>query len=226
MPNWNLKELMSAATARIGHRADIAKSDVSFWVNVAYAEVAEAAEHNELQRLAITSVASGDSRIEMPENASQVLNLSYFTENMTSAKTLERIAPEAMDSVGFHPHAQPRRYAEYNDWLTLWPSPDSGYSIIMRYKSYASDMLGEAEIPSVASDMRKAILYLAESHLHDLIGNEEEAMLAQGKYHNYISSVKDSRAKMQASRGQFKAQLVRRHPRGRVSSRSYIFDRD
>lgn len=215
MPSWTLGKLMSTATIRIGHRADIAASDVSFWINEAYMEVAQLANPSLLEFLAYTSIVSGESRIAPPDAFQEVIHLSYFTPGpiANSNGTLKRISTEEMDAKGHYPVAKSTSYAMYNDWIELWPSPDSSYSLLMRYRSYATDMVDTSDIPSVETEWRKAILYLGEAYLHELVGNNEEGAVARGRYYTYTQSLKDAKAHRDSTGGEVRLSLSQRRRR-------------
>lgn len=206
---------MSASTTRIGHRSDIAASEVSFWINEAYMEVAQAARPSLLEHLAYTSIVSGESRIAVPDAFMEVIHLSYFTPGSAanSFGTLQKMSTEQMDAEGHYPVAKPRGYASYNDWIELWPSPDSSYSLLMRYRSYATDLIDTTDVPSVETEWQKAILYLGEAYLHELVGNNEEGATARGRYYAYVSSLKDAKAHRDGAEGEVRLQLTHRRRR-------------
>lgn len=213
MPAWSLGDLMSQATARIGNRSDLAASTVSFWVNAAYAEVAQAAPSAQMETIAVSSTTSGENRIELPTDCMELLNLSWLTDiGHGSSRTLRRASINQVDQAGFLPIGKPQQYAQFNSWLELWPSPDSSYSLQMRYLAYVSDMTATTAIPSLATEWRPGILYLAEAMLHELVGNEIEGASARARYAGYVASLKDKEARRQSAGG-MRVSLVQRKSR-------------
>lgn len=202
MPAWTLSDLCSRATTRIGHRSDIALSDASFWVNAAYQEVAQAAPGALLETITVSSTTSGENRLELPADCMEVLNLSWLTDiGHGSARTLRRIDVSRADQAGFLPIGKPQEFALFSNWLELWPSPDSSYSLQLRYYAYPSDMTATTAVPSLATEWRQAVLYLAEAFLHEHVGNELEGANARARYAGYVASLKDTQARRQASGG-------------------------
>lgn len=192
---------MSSATARMGRRSDIAVSDASYWVNVAYQEIAAAAPGALLETITVSSTTSGENRLELPADMMELINLSYLTagDGVASALTLRRTGVNRVDQAGFRPQGKPEEYAMFNNWIELWPSPNSSYSLQMRYYAYPSDMTLAAAVPSLATEWRPAVMYLAEAFLHELVGNDLEGASARARYVGYTASLKDTQARRQAS---------------------------
>jgi hypothetical protein len=204
---------MSRATARIGKRSDIALSDVSFWVNVAYQEVAQAAPGALMETLTVSSTTSGENRLELPADCMELINLSWLTQLGTnSARTLRRTSVDRADQAGFSPNGKPTEYTLFNNWLELWPSPDSSYSLQMRYYAYPTDMSATTAVPSLATEWRPAVLYLAEAFLHEHVGNDFEGASARARYATYVASLKDTQARRQSAGG-MRIQLAQRTSR-------------
>lgn len=202
MPAWTLGDLMSRATTRIGRRDDITLSDASYWVNAAYQEVAQAAPHALLETITVSSTTSGENRIELPADCMEIINLSWLTQlGASSTRTLRRTSVNRVDQAGFTPVGKPAEYALYNNWIELWPSPDSAYSLQLRYHAYPSDMTATTAVPSMATEWRQAVLYLSEAFLHEHLGSELEGANARARYAGYVASLKDTQARRQAAGG-------------------------
>lgn len=191
---------MSNATARIGRRSDLAVSTISYWVNVAYQEVAQAAPSALMEILTVSSTTSGENRLELPTDCMELINLSWLTTLGTqSGQTLRRTNVNRVDQAGFNPIGKPSEFALFNNWIELWPSPDSSYSLQMRYIGYPADMTATTAVPSLATEWRPAVQYLAEAFLHEYVGNELEAASARARYAGYTASLKDKEARRQSS---------------------------
>ncbi len=224
MPNWSLNDLMSNATARIGHRADLdAVSIVSYWVNVAYQDVAQSTTHALLEAENIFSVNSGDSLLSLPADFLEIIDLSFSTNiGSGSNRTLAPTTPEWADAQGYYPVGMPQKYFIYGTNIQLWPSADSsanttawsGRSYTMRYRQRPSDLTTGTAVPSVDTEWRQAILLKAEVYLHEYVGNTEEAAAKLASYFGYVQSLKDAQARRHAARGRFAISLpLRRHKR-------------
>ncbi len=207
---------MSKATTRIGRRSDIAASDVSFYVNMAYQEIAAAQPHALLETLTVSSTTSGENRIELPADCMEITMLSWLTTDIGSAMTLRRISTDQVDAVNTA-QGKPSQYALYSNWLELWPSPDSSYSLQMRYIAYPSDMTATTMVPSLATEWRPAVLYLSEALLHEHVGNELEGANARARYAGYAMSLKNTAAR-RAATGMRASLPLRRSRYGRSGS--------
>jgi len=213
MPAWTLGDLMSQATTRIGRRSELAASTVSFWVNAAYQEVAQAAPSALMETITVSSTTSGENRLELPSDCMEIINLSWLTQlGDGSARTLRRTSSNRVDQAGFDENGKPREYNLFNNWLELWPSPDSSYSLQLRYYAYPSDMTATTVVPSLATEWRPAVLYLAEAFLHELVGNDLEGATARTRYAGYVQSLKDKEARRQMS-GEMRLSLPQRKSR-------------
>lgn len=200
MPSWTLANLMSQATTRAGRRDDILKSDVSFWVNASYQEVAQLTEYALQERIAVSSTTSGEYRVDLPTDFHALLNLSIWTTDSGSGRTLTQVRPSYIDESGFYPVGEPQRYAVYADWLELHPSPDSGYSLQMRYLSMTTDLVEESDVPSLDTAWRKAVLYLSEAEMWAMSDNPAQEAIARQRYYNYVNSLENLHAKRQKDR--------------------------
>ena len=202
MPSWTLEEITSQATARIGRRADMPLSTVSFWANQAYQEVAEVAPHALHERIAVSSTTSGENRFQLPSDYKEILSLSYLT-NIGSARTFKRISPANADIQDPDDLGIPGSYVQYNDFLELWPSPNSAYSLQLRYRQWVPDMTALADVPSLSTPYRYAILLKTEQHLHEFLGNDERAVNAEFRYQQFLSQVNNDESRRQHDAGGF-----------------------
>lgn len=200
MPSWTLGDLLSSATKRIGRRADIDKSDASLFVNQAYHDVQERADFALSERIAVSSTTSGENKIDCPADMNELIALS----NLSSNQTLRRMSVEDIDNTDVDSLGEPTEYALYRDWIELGPSPDSAYSLQLRYKSFATDLVNDSDIPSVSTPWRFPILLKAEEYLLELTGDSAGAASKRNQYLSAVRSLDDDEAKRQkASRHNF-----------------------
>ena len=202
---------------------------MSFWVNTAYAEVAQATRHKLLENVEIFSVNSGDSILSLPADYLEMIDLSFSTNlGSGSNRTLEQTTPEWADAQGYYPVGRPQKYFEFGSNLQLWPSANSsanttawsGRSYAMRYRQRAEDLISLTSVPSVDTEWRWAIVLRTEALLHQLVGNREEAAESLAEYFGYTTSLKDAQARRQSARGRFAISMPLRRSRRRISSPS------
>ena len=196
MAIWKLGEMMSDLTARMGRRVDLPKSVVSRYVNQAYFDVAELARPQNLERIAISSTTSGENRYALPADFLEPIQFSWLTD-IGSARTLRQINLETVDATGFKPVGIPSEYVLFADWMELYPSPDSAYSLQIRYRSQVTTLVDLNDIPSMATSWRFPIVLKAESYLHQWLGDPERAAGAQNAYVSHLQTLETDRAHRQ-----------------------------
>ena len=208
MPNWTLSELMSRATARVGRRANIPASEVSFWVNQAYQDISEVAPHALQECIAISSTTSGENRFQLPSDFKEPISLSYLTAAGNSARTLRRISASRADIQNPDDLGVSQEFVLFNDFIELWPSPNSAYSLQLRYRQWPEDMVSSGSVPSLATPFRYAILLKAEQHLHEYLGNDERAAASEFRYQQWLSQVQTDEGRRQRDEGRLAVSVV------------------
>jgi hypothetical protein len=187
---------MSHATAGIGHRADIPKSIVSFLVNEAMHQVLETAPSLAQEKLVISSTTSGENRVWLPDDYNEPISLSYLS-NVGSSRTLRLSNHRRFDAKGFTPVGVPREYALYNEWIELYPSPNSAYSLQFRYKSYVTDMQDPGDAPSVSTTWRYAVLLKSKELCADYVADPALAAVYGDQFIRHVSTLDTDQAKRQ-----------------------------
>ena len=209
MPTYSLGEIMSSATGAVGRRADVALSDVSRIANDAYFEVWYAIRPEEGEKIAISSTTSGENKIELPSDfwepisAAIICRPSWSTSSsvQSSYRTLNLVSLAQMDARNPEPGGVPTNAAFYNSWIELDPSPDSGYSFQLRYRSHVTDMLATTMVPSVSTPWRKAIELKTREGVAAFVKDSAAEAKASVDYARYVATLKTSDAIRQS--GQF-----------------------
>lgn len=198
---------MSTATTRAGRRSDISQSVVSQMANESYFEVASSIEPAYQERIAVSSTTSGENKIDLPTDYFELINTSLIWREswstassvLSSHKTLNRVSTSYVDANGVLPVGTPQSYALYNNWLELYPSPDSAYSLQMRYRSMVTDMLETSAVPSVATVYRQAILIKTMQKVLQHVGDYAGASMMNQEYLDYMARQKSDEYRRQAS---------------------------
>ena len=186
MPAWTLGTLMSELTAPLVNRDDISGSRASFFVNEAYRMVAEELhQHNRMEFTAITSTTSGDRCVNLPTDFYELINLS----NLSAAppRLLRQVNPDFTDSYSTTA-GPPLYYTSYATFLELTPSPDSSYSIQMRYRGELADMSLTTHVPSLATRYHYAIHLKSRELAASAQGDFERAGIAAQQYVRYMAA--------------------------------------
>lgn len=198
MPAYTLGELMSQATWRAGRRSDLSASHVSFLANEAYMEVAQAVPHAMHEKIAISSTTSGENRITLPVDFAEPIHFSLLSVG-GSARTLAPIGVREADAYQVTRGGTPSRYALYANWVELWPSPNSSWSVQLRYRSQVSDLVELTDTPSMSTPWRAAVLTKLVEKVHEAVGDAAGAAAAQQRYLAQTATLKNDEAKRQSS---------------------------
>ncbi len=164
---WTLGTIVSRATAALGNRTDISLSDGSFWCNVGQENVWDAMPHDLQEKLAVSSTTSGENRITLPSDFKELLNIR-LSSSSGSQDVLQLINPDDIDSDSNATRLGiPAQYMPYADFLELRPSPDSAYSVQMRYRAQLGTLVSESDRLSVATRFGEAVFLKTTQLLAD-----------------------------------------------------------
>ncbi len=165
--SWTLGTIVSRATAALGNRLDISLSDGSFWGNVAQENVWDAMPHDLQEKLAVSSTTSGENRITLPSDFKEMLNIR-LSSSSGSQDILQLINPDDIDSDSNATRLGiPTQYMPYANFLELRPSPDSAYSIQIRYRAQLGTLVSESDRLSVATRFGEAVFLKTTQLLAD-----------------------------------------------------------
>lgn len=191
---WTLADLMSRSTSALGNRADIALADCSFWANEAHRVVWDAQPHDQQEAIAISSTTSGEDKITLPADFQEIITISNLSDGGGSPDVLDPINLVELASYSTDT-GTPLHYAQFATWLELRPSPDSSYSIELRYRKQLSTMTETTTAPSVATRYRYAVmLKTAELLAQNVIRDPQKSVEFRAEFIDYMSSVPSDRA--------------------------------
>jgi hypothetical protein len=184
---------MSYSTRRAGRRSDIPQSVVSFYANSAYFEIADQLPDELREQIAVSSTTSGENRIQLPNDFDSPINVSILSNAVdnSSDHTLIQVGPSYVDNEGFFPVGEPRYYVLFADYMELYPSPNSAYSVQMRYRSHITDLVSTDDVPSIHTSARKAIMYLTEAEVWADIDDDTRERTARQRAFNTLSTAKN-----------------------------------
>lgn len=225
MPIWNLSELMSNATAALGNRSDLAASTVSFWVNEAGRIVWDALPHDLQENIAISSTTVNEDKITLPSDFLEILSVSNLSNTAAEPSLLQPIHVGQLDAFSTQ-SGIPKYYAQYNNWLELRPSPDSSYSLQLRYRALYSDMTATTDRPSIATRFRYGIFLKAVELLaRHVTQDDAKASWAHAEYMQYMTMMPSDRA-LRARENRYAALALPRERGQKTTGSTYNFDRD
>ena len=209
-----LANICSTATALIQGRTDITLSDASFYANLAYQEVATRIRYTADEALAISSTTSGENRISLPTDFAYPISVSNTSIAGaapvfgTTTRVLRQVEADALDSLTTV-LGVPESYALYSTWLELWPSPDSAYSIQIRYGARLSSMVTSTSTPALDARWHLPIAFKTAALLAATKNDLEGEAVNNARYLGAMGSTPTDLALRQRDKGSMRVQFVR-----------------
>ena len=193
-------EILSRASEFAGARTDRTRSDISFWANVAYADVCGRARFRGVEAVAYMSTATGAEAYALPcdFDFEQVVTLSWSNSSQTSpsAGTSSRVLMKRnalqMAQVEWNSQitgAKPYYYEIYGQTMELQPVPDSSYSLKMKYWAKPSTISLEGAYPLIDDRWHMAIVFKTVSYLENARGDVAAARVALGQFDAHVMSI-------------------------------------
>ena len=196
MPIMNLGQIMSTATT-FAARTDLLPSEVSLYVNAAAEFVGIVIGHAGQEALAISSTTSGENRISVPTDYEFGVALSNLSLPITTPnRDLTKRDVAWMDSQGTSSGA-PAYWADYATWVEVWPSPDSSYSLQLRYTTKTPTLIQSTETLPFKERYHWAVALKTTSLIHAARENLEGEAIAETRFVNWFNNVPSDRAKLQ-----------------------------
>jgi len=205
---WTLGQVMSSATAFLGNRADLPVSTCSLFANQAALDINFAVEPQDVEGFAVSSTTSGENKITLPTDFYSVINVS--NQSMSPPYNLRKINSSDIDSQ-MTTVSQPMNYVLYDSWMELWPSPDSSYSIQMRYQARPSVMTSLTALPSFDTRFGVAWMYRTTAYLARSVKDYETATAMDAQYLQVMATIPTDLALRQRDRNGQNVRLALHH---------------
>lgn len=210
MPAFTLRYLMSEATAMAGPSAHhLEPSRVSLYANWAIQEIALRTPMAEKEAIAVSSTSSGQAKFYLPADCDEIITLSYLTSTLGSSSNtfdsgfiggsggghggwvIRQASPWEVDSMSEGTlTGVPDRYLQYATWLEFYPSPNSAYSVQLRYYKRLDDLVSLDSTPSIATHYHPAVLLKTAELLAQRDDTARAAYFAN-RYLSYMMSMPD-----------------------------------
>jgi hypothetical protein len=213
MPILNLGEISSMATTFAGGRLDWNPSEVSRYVNMAYSEVRsrQGLTHTPIEAIAVSSTTSGENRIAFPADFDYPTSITMFVGSSSTATqshttTTIKLVPRDANWVDGQTLAsgEPEFYVYYGTSIELFPSPNSAYSLEMRYRTQSPLLVSSNDTPVLDERWHSAILYKTVAILEASRNNPEGEALANNRYLQYVNTtLTDAAAKQRDRTGMY-----------------------
>lgn len=202
----SLTDCISKATLLAG-RSDFPASEASFWANTAYEEIATRIEFRNKEALAYSSTTSGENRVALPSDFEADISLSNISQS--ADQNLKKVEATDIDSRRTNLGA-PTDYAIYGTWMELWPSPDSSYSLQLRYHAKLPTLVASTSTPLFDSRWHIGWVYKTTEMLHAARRDSEGELLARNRYLGFMGSTPTDRALQQRPRNRLAARYLKR----------------
>lgn len=215
----NLGTCMSLATTLSGGRNDYAPSEASQWANFALERivVAHGAHHTPREAIAISSTTSGGNRIGLPTDFSYPLAFTLYQGSSSTASrshTTTSVPLTQRDSAWADAQPNqvdggvPKYYIPYASWYELFPSPNSAYSLQLRYAAKPATLINSTDTPALDDRFHQAWVYVTAELLHAARGDVEGEALARNRYLNYVGTLDTDLALKQQDRRSMNVRVV------------------
>lgn len=212
MPTLTLAEIASHAT-RMANLPAAPLSLVSEYVNIAYGMLTTTAgvelSAQETVAYASTSTGTDNARLAMPSDFDRALGLKLAVPNSWSTATsrttewvpLTKEPAPQFDTIWIQSDTsgEPEAYAEYATWFELRPSPDSAYSVELRYQRKPSAITASTATPALDEQWHWALVLKSAELLTVAFASDMTAeSIAHRRYVTYLRDLRLDQAKKRA----------------------------
>lgn len=199
---WQLGELMSEATQIAGSPPGLPTSRISQLANQAIRDVAARLVHLELEDVVTGSTTTTSNEATLPSDCEVILNLSFDTSVAgVGGRSIRQAAAWELDAKSDGTEQGiPRMYLSWQTWIEFYPSPDSAYSLLLRYRKRLSDITSLTARSSLDTRYDQAILYKTVEHLHLRKGEYDKVAQARALYESELKQIPNYYAQKQQNR--------------------------
>lgn len=217
----NLGQVCSMSTTFAGGRNDFQLSEASLYANLALEQVVEAAgtRHGPRESIAVSSTTSGGNRVALPTDFAAPLSVTLYVGS-SSTNTLSRVTStvpllqkdtpflDAQDNEFVS--GQPLYYAPYASWMELFPSPNSAYSLQLRYVARQPTLVLSTDTPALSAPWHQAWAYKTIALVEAARNNPEGEQIAEARFRSYVATIPTDLAQKQMDRRSMSLKFGRR----------------
>ena len=197
MGSFTLSTIISETTAMLGNRADITASRVSLYANRALEFIWNAVEHDKAEAIAVSSTTSGENRITLPTDIQELTAISN-----QSAVPPQLLLPWNVNDIdsSYTYTGTPTNYVLFSDYMELWPTPNSAFSIQLRYKARPATLSSTTGVSSLATKYDMAHLYKTAELCADSLKDWESASVMRSRFLSEVASIPSDLAMRQRAK--------------------------
>lgn len=215
----SLGEIMSQATA-LAKAQGYTSSEASLWANAAIQTVAQKIGHRPTQTIAVSSTTSGENRYSTPSDFDALEALTIYQGSSattgsrgTQAFSLLARAPGWADQRSLPDSGFPENYVSFNGYLELYPSPNSAYSMQMRYFAKHPTLVQSTETVRLDDRWQLGCVFKAAEYLSGIKNDLEGEAMNRNRYLDYMSVVPNDRQLAQRDTRSMTIRFARNKPR-------------
>src|SRR5205823_4235678 len=178
-----------------------------FWINAAYSELFNKVAQTPLESIAISSTTSGGGRIALPPDYQYAIALTLYqgssdtgTSHTTTTIALRPQDAGWIDTQTVSPSGVPEAYVQYGTALELWPSPNSAYSLQLRYAVKPPMLIASTDTPMLDERWHPGLLYKSVELLEASRNNVEGEAIARNRYISFMMATPSDLAMKQRDR--------------------------
>jgi hypothetical protein len=200
-------------------------SEASLYVNLAVSEVASRIGMQPLEAVAVSSTTSGENKVALPPDFHQTIALTCYvgsnstdsTSNNTTTFALIQRDSRFLDSQNVNGTGDgvtagiPEYYQPFATWFELFPSPNSAYSLQLRYFAKPQTLVDSTDTPTLDERWMQGVLFRTVALLEGSRNNMEGEAVAQNRYLSYMQSTPTDRALKHLDRTGMTMAYKRRH---------------
>ena len=209
---FNLAQIVSHAT-RLAVTPGMTLSEASEYANIAIAHVSQAAgvQHAPKEAVAFASTSTSDNRLAFPTDFDYAIGVKLGVPGSWSTATSRQTSWEPIikePSPWGEPYqsgdsGQPERYAEFGTWFELRPSPDSAYSVELRYMRKLSELTASTATPSLDEQWGWAVVCKTAELVAATSGQSFAERANARRFAEYVNTLRvDQGRKRMDERGQ------------------------
>ena len=221
MPVLTVGQICSRATELVKGRGDFALSDATFWLAAAYSEMVSVVGHTPLEALAVSSTTSGENRYALPTDFGSAIALTLYQGSSSTATTSRdtTVIPlrnrdarwiDAQTLTNTISPGVPSDYVPYATWLELYPSPNSAYSLLLRYNTKPATLVNSQDTPALDERWQMGLVYKTAELLMASRDDVEGEAMARNRYLNFMGIQPTDKALKQRDRTNMGVAYVRK----------------
>lgn len=124
------------------------------WLNQAQRRMVIETEIRTQEETSGISTIAGTVTYELPSNYARLIDFS----NTGITQLLEQVDPKEWDTLPQPSSGRPYRYAVLGKNLSLYPTPDAAYPLMLRYWRLPGDMIQSSDTPEVPAQYQELLL--------------------------------------------------------------------